>query len=159
MRLEQEVAEAVQRHHERVEHVLGPQHRRRDPAGEPLGLLQRQRLRHHLADDDVEVGEDGDGDDAGDAVRGEPRRHAGAAERAVDRLGEDVLAIHAEAKTGERDAELRGRDVAILELRIAEDALNTLRQAVALRGARLDGRARRADDRELRGDEDARSAG
>ena len=79
---------------------------------------------------------------------------AGAAERAVDRLGEDVLAIHAQAKAGERDAELRGRDVAILELRIAEDSLNTLRQAVALRGTRLDGRARRPDDRELRGDED-----
>ena len=91
----------------------------------------------------MEVGEDGDGDDAGNAVRGEPRRPAGAAERAVDRLGQDVLAIHAEAKTGERDAELRRRDVAILELRIAEDPLNTLarrspfaaRASMAARGA------------------------
>ena len=83
--------------------------------------------------------------------------HAGppdAPSASIDRLGQDVLAIHAQAKTGERDAELRRRDVAILELRIAEDPLNTLRQAVALLGTRLDGRAWRADDGELRGDED-----
>ncbi len=87
-------------------------------------------------------------------MRHEPRRQASTAERAENRLGEDVLAIHAEAQTGQRDAELRGRDVAILELRIAQHLLDAEGEAVALRGARLDGRPRRSDNRELRGDEE-----
>ena len=63
---------------ERVDQRLDPQHRRRQPERDPLRGLQRERLRQHLADDDVEVGQDRDGDDAGEAVRREPLRPGGA---------------------------------------------------------------------------------
>ena len=51
--------------------------------------------------------------------------------------------------------ELRRRDVAILKRRIAQHRLHRLGQPVAARRARVDRRAWRADDRELRRDEDA----
>ncbi len=51
--------------------------------------------------------------------------------------------------------ELRRRDVPILSRRIAQHRLHGLGQPVAARRARVDRGARRADDRELRGDEDA----
>ena len=52
--------------------------------------------------------------DAGDAVRDEPRRHRRVADQRVDAVGQHVLAVHAEAEARDRDAELRGRDVAVL---------------------------------------------
>ena len=83
--------------------------------------------------------------------------HAGrprAAEQRVEPVGQRVLAVHAEAEAGDGDAELRRGDVAILLLRIVEHALDAPREPVALRGPPLDRGARRADDRELRRDED-----
>ena len=73
----------------------------------------------------------------------------------VDAIGQHVLAVHAEPEARDGDAELRGRDVAILALRIAQHRLHRARQPVAARRPRVDGRPRRADDRELRGHEDA----
>ena len=82
---QQRVADLVEADDEREDERLDPQHRRRDPERHRFGLLQRQRLRDHLADDDVEVREDGDRDDAGEAVRHEPRRRAGLVDGVVDR--------------------------------------------------------------------------
>ena len=76
-------------------------------------------------------------------------------EPAENRISEHVLAVHAQAEAGEGDAELRGRDVAILLERVAQDSLDEPRQPIAMRGAGVDGGARRADDRELRRDEQA----
>ena len=138
-----DVADPVQHDDQRQHDRLDPQHRRRDPQRHVLGLLQRQRLRDHLADDDVEVGEDGDGDDAGQAVRHDQRRRAGDAQQVIDAVRQDVLAIHAEAEAGDGDAELGGGDVAILERRVAQDLLDRLRQPVA-RAARASIAARGA---------------
>ena len=60
-----------------------------------------------------------------------------------------------EAEARERDAELRGRDVAILLARVVKDALDQAGESIALSGARVDRRPRRADDRELGRDEHA----
>ena len=46
-----------------------------------LGVLQGQRLGDHLADDDVEVGEDRHGHGARDGVRDQPGRAAGSADQ------------------------------------------------------------------------------
>ena len=71
-----------------------------------------------------------------------------------DPLGEHVLAVHAEAEAGDRDADLRRGDVAVLPLRVLEDAQRRAGRAgcpvpawCSMLGPR------RADDRELRGDE------
>ena len=68
-------------------------------------------------------------------------------------VGKHVLAVHAEAEAGDGDAELSGRDVAILLLRILEHPLDGPRDPVARAGHPFDRGARRSDDRELRGDE------
>ena len=70
------------------------------------------------------------------------------------RIGQHVLAVHAEAEARDRDAELRGRDVPILLPRISQHALHGARQPVAAGRARVDRGPRRTDDRELRRDED-----
>ena len=119
-----------------IEQVLGPQHRRRDPQRHRFGPLQRERLRHHLADDDVEVGQDGDGDDAGEGMGREEGRTARRTEVVVDAVGEHVLAVHAEPEAGDGDPELRGRDVAVLLLRVAQHGLHRARQRVAVGGTR-----------------------
>ena len=54
----------------------------------------------------------------------EPRRSCRRARAARTAVGEHVLAVHAEPEAGDRDAELRGRDVAILALRILEHRLD-----------------------------------
>ena len=102
----------------------------------------------------MEVGENRNRDDARQAVRQEPGRRPGLAQPVIDAVGQNVLAVHSQPEAGDRDAELRGGDVAILQLRVAQELLDRLRQHVSARGPRIDRRARRADDRELRRDED-----
>ena len=58
------VTDRIEADDERIQGVPGPEHRRRDPEDHVLGVLQGERLRHHLADHDVEVRQDRDGDDA-----------------------------------------------------------------------------------------------
>ena len=71
-------------------------------------------------------------------------------------VGEHVLAVHAQAEAGDGDADLRGGNVAVLSMRILQHRLNQRAPAYRPRRARVDGRPRRADDRELRRDEEAR---
>ena len=73
-----------------------------------------------------------------------------AAEPRLEPAGERVLAVHAEAEAGERDAELRRGDVAVLLHRRGQDREQPPRQPIALSGPGLDRRSRRADDGELR---------
>ena len=103
----------------------------------------------------MEVGEDGNRDHARQAVRHQPRGGSGAGDLLEDPVGEDVLAIHAEAEARHRDPELRRRDIPILLRRIAQHRLYGLGQAVAARRAGVDRGSWGADNRELRGDEDA----
>ena len=58
-----------------------------------FGTREGERLGHHFADDDVEVGEDGDGDDAREGVRDQERRTSGSTEEVIDAVGENVLAV------------------------------------------------------------------
>src|SRR5688572_15797544 len=102
----------------------------------------------------MEVGQDGDGGSARHAMRDDPGRQTRFAERVKDRLGQDLLAIHAEAEAGYGDAKLRGGDVAVLALGVVEDGLHRAREAVAGRGTTIDGGARRADDGEFGRDEE-----
>ena len=115
--------------------------------------MQRERLRHHLANDDVQIGQHGDGNDAGHGVRGNPPEHLEAHEPRLNLVGQPVLAVHPEPEACDRDTDLSRGDVAILAHGIFEDAQHALRQPAALRGLMLDARARRADDGEFGGDE------
>ena len=58
--------------HERVEREPERFDDRRHVEHRVRRALERERLRHHLADHDVQIGEDGDGDDAGQGVRRDP---------------------------------------------------------------------------------------
>ena len=96
-------------------------------------------------------------DDAREPVRGQPLRPGRVPERPrQDPVGEHVLAVHAQAEARDGDADLRGRDVAVLPARVAQDTLHEPRERLLPRGARVDRRPRRADDGELRGDEERR---
>ena len=147
------VAERVQREHERKQRVPDPEHRWRDPQRHLFRILQRDRLRHHLTNDDVKVGQDGYGNSARQSVRREPFRQAMSAEHAVEPIGEDVFAIHAEPEARDCDAELCRCDVSILLFRIVEHALNEFGEPVAVLSPAIDRRPRRADDGKLGGDE------
>ena len=78
------------------------------------------------------------------------------AEIRLEDAGQSVLAVHAEAEARERDAELRGRDVAILARRRGQHVEQPSREAIAGAGALLERRPRRRDQRELRRDEQRR---
>src|SRR5258706_2672178 len=70
-----------------------------------------------------------------------------------EQVGEDVLAVHAQSEACDRDAQLRGRDIAILLLRILEQALNRSSQPVSILRLAVDGGPGRADDCKLCRDE------
>ena len=76
---------------------------------------------------------------------------AGSARRGSSQAA-SVLAVHAQPEAGERDAQLRGRDEAILFDRGRQQSQHA-REPIARRRAMLDGCSRHADDRELGGDE------
>ena len=63
--------------------------RRRHPDREPLRAVERERLRHQLAEHDREVGDDAEGDDEPGPV-GQPVAEQAAHERLADRAGEDA---------------------------------------------------------------------
>ena len=75
----------------------------------------------HFADDDMQVGEDRDGNRAGYGVRTDPAQGVERREPAADLLGEPVLAVHAKPEAGDGDPDLCRRDIAAFELRILEN--------------------------------------
>jgi hypothetical protein len=132
---------------ELAEELEGP--RRHEHSG--LGPLDGERLRRQLAEDDVEHGDDDEGDDHRSGARGRVAQ----ADRLEDRpqqLGEGGLAQPAQAQACERDAELAGGEVAV-------DVLHLLarehRGAPALLGQLLEAGRARAGERELGRDEEA----
>jgi len=115
--------------------------------------LQRERLRHHLADDDVEVGEDGDREHARDGVGGNPACRSERLQplQVLDEpRGQALLAIHAQREARDCDAQLRRRDVAVLPARVLQDHVDPLRRRSPCDALPLDRRPRRADNGELR---------
>ena len=103
----------------------------------------------------MHVREERDGHDARDRVRGDPPGEIERPEPRGDPFGNHVLAIHPEAEAGQRHANLRRRDVPIAPLPAVEDRDDAAGAAVALRRQVFEAGARRADDRKLRGDEEA----
>ena len=92
---------------ERVQQVRGPE-RRADR------LLDGDRLRRQLAEDDVQDGDDHEGDRRGDRVRdrlGAARRSA--SKQRLDEVRERRLADPAEGQGGQRDAELRRGEIGV----------------------------------------------
>ena len=133
---------------DRPRHDPGEAHQRRGhPAAHRLGIEQRQRLRHQLAEDDVQHGDDDERDRRRYAVRGERgERVRQPVEGALDQAGERRLADPAEAQRGERDPELRGGDVAVERLYGASCQPSF---AIPRAGELVEPRAPRADQGEL----------
>jgi hypothetical protein len=123
--------------------------RPRDGERDALGSFERHRLRGQLAEDDVEEGDDREGDGERDGVQ----RHLGDAplERLLQKARDHRLADPPQGERRHRDAELRSRDVGV---EVVEEAEEPPRGAVAVRGQRLDARAADADQCELRGHEE-----
>src|SRR5688572_23349821 len=150
---QQPVSNRVQRDHERQDCLLQHVDHRGHVEHHPLRALERQRLRHHLADDDVQISQEGNGDHARDGMRRHPAAGPEYREPRLQLPGKPVLAIHSQSKARDRDADLSGGDVPVLKLRGFEDAQDSSCQPAPLRGLMLDGRARRANNGELRGHE------
>ena len=100
---------------------------------ERLRLLQRDRLRHELADDDREVREDRERDEERDGVR----------QRRLHELGEQGLADGTEQDREDRDPDLHRRDEAD---GIVHEAKRRLRAAAATLRALLEARATARDE-------------
>jgi hypothetical protein len=103
----------------------------------------------------VQIGEHCDRDHAGDGVRRDPAEHLETNEPRLHLVGQPMFAVHPQPKAGDGNADLGGRDVAILPSRIFEDGEYARRQAAALRRLMLDARTRRSDDGEFCRDEQA----
>ena len=95
---------------ERVEDPREEQQRARAPAGDGLRLLDRVDLRDLLAERDVERRRDQVRERDRDRRR-DPVRHL-LAEQVLEQRADRRLAEEAEAQRGERDADLRRREVA-----------------------------------------------
>ena len=138
---EDDVRGLLEQPDERVRDPREPVERDGERDRERLGLLQRDRLRHELADDDGEVREDRERDQERDRV-GERRLHEVREERLSDRTEQD---------REDRDPHLDGRDEAD---RVVHEAERCLRAAAASLGALLETRAPRRDERVLGRHED-----
>ena len=147
---QQSVADRVQPDHDRVEREPERFDDRRHVEHRVRRPLEGESLRHHLANHDVEIGEDGDGNDAGQGVGRHPPQFLEHVEvrRNPDREG--MLAVHPESEACYRDPDLSRGDVSILQLRVLEDPLDALREPASLSGLMLDAGPRRSHDRKLR---------
>ena len=85
---------------ERLDDLLQDLERNRDRLRDRLGPLQRERLRHELAERDAEVGEDQECERVGDRVR----------ERGVEVVGQERLADGTEGDPEDRDPDLDRAD-------------------------------------------------
>ena len=133
-RAQHELGRALQQPDQRPKHEEEAAHRRRDGERRPLGMAERDPLRHELADHDVEEGDD---------QQREDRRRANVAMHRLEEVREHRLAEGADRQRGERDAELHRRD----ELRrVAVILQHGARAAVALALELADARAPRRDE-------------
>ena len=117
-----------------------------------LGLLERYRLGRQLAEHDVKGGDDRKRQHDADGVRhadgqvvAKQRKHR------LEHLGQRGLPDPAQRQTCHRDAQLRGRDVAV---RVVQRPPNRARAAMSLRDQLVDACLAHRDQRELGGDEE-----
>ena len=91
---------ALQDPHHRPQHDRDQLDRARDQHRERLGLLERQRLRHELAEHDGQVGDDREGEHVGRPAR----------QRVADQPADERLGQRAGEDADRGDADLHGRD-------------------------------------------------
>ena len=127
-----------------------------DGEGDAFGALEGEGLGDELAEQDLEVGDEREGEDDGDGVGvdGGVRREGGepAGGETEDDLGDGGLADPAEGEAGEGDAELDGGEElvdGVLELEGGAGA------GAAERDELLDAGLADADEGELRGHKEA----
>ena len=145
------VGTGVEHEDRRVHQPVEGVQRRGRPQRQQLGLADRPGLGRQLADDDVQVGNDEERREEGDAVHQCRRLDAEAGQHGFEQVGEGRLADPAKPQRGQGDAQLAGREVGIhLVVHGAQDV-----PAPAMRlGQGIDlGRAQ-THDGELRGDEE-----
>ena len=123
----------LQQPDERPEQDEERAYRRRDGERGPLRVPERDPFRHELADHDVQVGDDQEGQDDG-----EERRH-----HAVETVGEHLLAERADGEARDRHAELHRRDE---PRRVAGDPTHRSRALVPLVLELQDARPARGDE-------------
>ena len=99
----------VQHEDERVEQHPEELKRPRDPAGDPLGVLDRVELGDDLAGDRLGDGDQQVGDDHGDHDRRGVADHG--AEQRLEQVRDRGLAERADGDRGHRDPDLTGGDV------------------------------------------------
>ena len=151
---QQEIAGAVQDPDERAKEMFDPQRGPRHQQRRALGPLQRDRLGHQFADDDVHAGDQHKGQNAGRGdVRGHARDLAGQpGKQRLDQMRQRRLADPAQAQAGQRDAQLRRRDKAI---GIFNGPLHGFGARIAARHSFGNARLAHADQAELRGHKEA----
>ena len=142
---QQQVRRAREDEHDRRRDLRDHLHRARDDGRDALGVVQRDPLRHQLADDEREVRDREDDEEDGDAVRGR-RDRPDACEDGRERVRELCAAIRAGEDADERDADLHRREEAV---RAGRELDRGARAQVAVVGALLQPRLARRDDGEL----------
>ena len=120
--------------------------------GEERGLgrhLQRERLRHELADDHRQGRQEEEHGHRGGGVRRGRVEPAESFDPRRERRRECGLAVGAENQARERDADLRGGDVPIELVRILDERKQARRQRASVLGEAPQPAATHADGREL----------
>jgi len=152
---QQQVADAVEQAHRVVEDAAGEAHQRVELDGHRRSIGQSQRLGDHLADDDVEIGQQRQGDDVADRARGGRGEPAQLLQVRLDKVADSRLGVHGQPQRSQGDAQLRRGDV-VIELRTQlQHVQHVPGHDVALVGHLLHLRVAHANDGELGGDEDA----
>ena len=130
--LEQQHAAAVQERDRPREHTNRPLHRQDGEEGRGGGILERQRLRHELADDDREGGEENQDDGSGGRFGRCGLHRAESLEQGREAGRERGLPVRAQDQARQGDADLRRRDVPIELLGILEHRQDPRREDIAI---------------------------
>ncbi len=144
------VGARVEGHDDRAHRAADRHERRREEERRPVRHRERDVLRHHLAEHDVEEGDHHQRHDEGDGAD-DLLRPAGRAERDLQEVVDRRLGDVQDEQRAHGDAELRRREH---EGRVLHREERRPRAALAALGERLDLRAARGDDGELGADEE-----
>lgn len=112
-----------------------------------LGSFKGQRLGGQLPQHDMKKGDDGEGDGESDGVQ--YRFGDTASERDFEQVRDDRFSEPAQSQRGQRNAELRGRDIGV---EIVYQTEQTFSSPVACISESCDTRAAHSDKGELGGD-------
>ena len=146
-------AESLEQDHGPAKRGQIPVKRARNQERGAAGVFERDGLGHQFAEDDVQDGEEREGQDYGNAVGHERRAAAGQPiQHGTKELGEHRLAQGADGQAGERDAHLHAGDDAV---ELAEELLHDAGASVAAFEELPHARGAHRDQRELRAGEEA----